>query len=415
MIKHKTTSQPDITISVTNTEERRNSDNLLLSSFGAGSRTYTPYIADIVYTTRPKSQRQQANWCRHTVTRTRYELDPSYTPVLNWASHGSHFNVHHETLKAFDYHTSAIGAVDVLFGVNTGTALLGANAQGLINDGATRLRPDLTTFSLPNDLLDVGQIPDLIKLWKKNQSVVKNLAGAHLNYAFGWRPTIGDIQAALSGVTSFVDKLAEFRKLVGTLVSKRATVLNNSIDVSGSNAFGDTNGGVTAYSGHLQQEVAAHVVYAPMMPLVLGNIDIVLRGLLDTLGFELNPRIIWDKIPFTFVIDWFFSVGSFLEQFKLDTLELPIQYIDSYLQYTEVKEYKSKMSSSLVGDQTFSASYGQNSTLVRFFQRYPIFPDYATLAGLHWKKPTLTKAALATSLLIVLGKNLPFGFSQARD
>jgi hypothetical protein len=44
-------------------------------------------------------------------------------------------------------------------------------------------------------------------------------------------------------------------------------------------------------------------------------------GLLDELGVNLNPNIIWNAIPFSFVIDWLFKVSKYLDQFKMSNLE----------------------------------------------------------------------------------------------
>lgn len=44
-------------------------------------------------------------------------------------------------------------------------------------------------------------------------------------------------------------------------------------------------------------------------------------GLLDAFGVNLNPRIIWQVIPWSFVIDWVFGVGRWLEQFEVKNLE----------------------------------------------------------------------------------------------
>jgi len=46
-----------------------------------------------------------------------------------------------------------------------------------------------------------------------------------------------------------------------------------------------------------------------------------LGGLLDGLGIYLNPRIIWNAIPFTFLVDWVVNVGKFLENFSHRNLE----------------------------------------------------------------------------------------------
>jgi hypothetical protein len=46
-----------------------------------------------------------------------------------------------------------------------------------------------------------------------------------------------------------------------------------------------------------------------------------LLGLLDSLGVYLNPRIIWNAIPFSFLVDWVVNVGKFLEGFSHRNLE----------------------------------------------------------------------------------------------
>jgi hypothetical protein len=46
-----------------------------------------------------------------------------------------------------------------------------------------------------------------------------------------------------------------------------------------------------------------------------------LLGLLDSLGVNFNPQIIWNAIPWSFVVDWVASVGRFLDQFKVLNLE----------------------------------------------------------------------------------------------
>lgn len=46
-----------------------------------------------------------------------------------------------------------------------------------------------------------------------------------------------------------------------------------------------------------------------------------LLALLDYFGVNLNPAIIWNAIPWSFVIDWVFGVSRWLDQFKLQNME----------------------------------------------------------------------------------------------
>jgi hypothetical protein len=46
-----------------------------------------------------------------------------------------------------------------------------------------------------------------------------------------------------------------------------------------------------------------------------------LNTLLDLLGVNFNPRIIWVAIPWSFVVDWVIGVGRWLDQFKRTAME----------------------------------------------------------------------------------------------
>jgi len=47
----------------------------------------------------------------------------------------------------------------------------------------------------------------------------------------------------------------------------------------------------------------------------------LLLGLLDAFGVNLNPAIIWNAIPWSFVVDWVFGVNRFLSNFKVQNME----------------------------------------------------------------------------------------------
>jgi hypothetical protein len=55
-----------------------------------------------------------------------------------------------------------------------------------------------------------------------------------------------------------------------------------------------------------------------------------LFGLLDALGVQPNPAIIWNAIPWSFVVDWVFGVSRWLNQYKYSLME-PVTNILGYL------------------------------------------------------------------------------------
>jgi hypothetical protein len=46
-----------------------------------------------------------------------------------------------------------------------------------------------------------------------------------------------------------------------------------------------------------------------------------IRGILDVLGLKANVSVVWDAIPFSFVVDWFLGVGNYLRSLDTDFLE----------------------------------------------------------------------------------------------
>jgi len=50
--------------------------------------------------------------------------------------------------------------------------------------------------------------------------------------------------------------------------------------------------------------------------------------LLDHFGVNLNPQIIWNAIPWSFVVDWVFGISRWLGQFKTANMEPQINIID---------------------------------------------------------------------------------------
>jgi hypothetical protein len=341
--------------------------------------------------------------CVHSKVLAKYDLNGGTLPTyqVNWPANDSYFITANHHLFAAGNHPQAVTAAKTAFGVNLGTGVLGAGGQGFINQAAEKLRPDLTTVSLPNFLLEIDDITRLWQLWKKDLSLAKNLAGLKLTYNFGLKPLIGDLAAIVGSLRSLKEKLAAFEKSLNTLFHGSTTVLSDTTSKSGTFVTGTYN--TCTWHGTVKRTVTAHIVWRPQPLQIVGALDKVVRGLLDTFGFELNPRIIWDALPFTFVIDWFFDVGSFLGRYRVDALELPIMYVDSYLQYKEELTIESftRVNATSAGFSPPISSGGWVTT-EKLFQRMPLFPDYSVLTGLGWKFPSLNQAVLGVALATVL-------------
>jgi len=385
--------------------EQYNNLGVKVGTFGTNNVSYiiSSGSESITSSKRPKGQRNLSNWCLH--RRESFQFNgavnsgPSRTRV---SPPVGYFDLYYNSsYNAVVDHNLMLPTAYTALGSNVQYGMSGSEAQAFINLAADRLRPDLTQVSLPNFLLDFTQIKDLFKLWS-NRRLIKNVAAARLNYQFGWKPTISDIQDMIGAVVDVRAKLEDFKRQCGRLI-KRSIRLENSSLAKGGTFVPGANTAVS-WNGKRTRLVTAYLVYRPSMPKVLNEIDGFLRGMLDSLGFELNPRIIWDKIPFSFVLDWFLPIGTFLGRLKIDTLDLPIEYIDGYVQCIEELRIDSRTAFAPGTVYSSGTLVSDGSTSYRkLFHRVPIFPDYASLAGLGWKFPSLNQATNLISLITVIG------------
>lgn len=399
-LKIKSRSSPDKIITDSYSDVYDSSHILQSHNFN-GNYTQDTFNEQITYTTLRKNLRAKSNQCYHLKETFHYSGGTDALFLSNASPSGwtTEYRGHHA--NACNAKASILNAVETQL-VRTKGAVLGVDGQTWVNSTWDHLRPDLRTVSVPNFLADIEDLKDLYKIWKKKLSIAKNLAGAHLNYKFGWKPTIGDLKDMIEGVTRLRSKLAAFKAQLGKTIQGSSSIAHG-LPTSATGTIAFPSGSHTAsYTASCIRKVSCYIAWQPQPLAVIGALDEVLRGLLDSLGFELNPRIIWDAIPFTFVIDWFFGVGSWLDRFRIDALELPIALVDSFLQYEETLHIEWTWLRANDGTYTTRPKSAGATYERKFFHRMPLYPDYATLTGLGWRLPTLNQAELLVSLATVL-------------
>lgn len=405
----KTKTRGPITkvVPVRTMEQRAVSDNSLTATYPQGDLEVYKYEEGITSTGRSKAFRQRSNFCVHHKILTTYSGDPQN---LDRTTHTGgappqyyQGGLSHVISKS--HHTSAIATAKSQLVGNYGQTYLSSNGQAHINQAFADLRPDLTIGSIPNFLAELDEIPGLVRLWRKNLGLVKNVAGGFLNYKFGWKPLMGEIETTIKALIATRREIANFEKACNVLFHRSKGMLNETQSISGADTYSAET--QTKWKATLKQSCVAHIVYRPLPVYAVGELDRRIRGYLDALGFELNPSIIWDALPFTFVVDWFFNVGGFLEGFKFDTLELPISLVDSYLQYKEELVIESN-TVTCFGRSDFTPwpRSGDWVTKDVFFHRLPLFPDPLSLQTLKWKQPTTNQAILGVALGLVLAPNV---------
>lgn len=74
-------------------------------------------------------------------------------------------------------------------------------------------------------------------------------------------------------------------------------------------------------------------------------------SLLDAFGVNLNPAIIWNAIPWSFVVDWVFGVSRWLDQFKLQNMA---PAINIHQALWSISRYRQTFSTFRLGQGTYA-------------------------------------------------------------
>jgi hypothetical protein len=180
--------------------------------------------------------------------------------------------------------------------------------------------------SLVNFMLELKSLKDLHRLWRSKLPLLKNITGAHLNVSFGWLPFISDVQRIFGALKNFQKKVRKLQEESSKPRKRHFRRYLDTVDLPSDGFIGtaDANGQFSRETTWLQHPLycatADYVHVMPDMSLVMNQV----AGFLDSLGVQLNASIIWNAIPYSFVVDWFFNVGDWMNQLRVDNLSIPV-------------------------------------------------------------------------------------------
>jgi len=182
-------------------------------------------------------------------------------------------------------------------------------------------RANLTVFLY--ELRDLKRMFDILpskyfrlRDWK---SVLKYANDQHLNWNFGWRPFLNDIYKVVTGLSSFESRMSKFLQEASTSLRRRV----QDIPQDGSYTSNSTLDGYVwriLETNTITQTVASTFDFEYTIP-KFGWSEFLWRSYLDTLGLNVTAANIWRVIPWSFVVDWFVNVGSYLDTYSTDWVQ----------------------------------------------------------------------------------------------
>lgn len=248
-------------------------------------------------------------------------------------------------------------------------------------------------FSLANSLYELRQIKGLIPTIDKT-SLTKTAGNNFLAFEFGALPMISDIKTIIS-LSDDVDKrirhLIDVNGKVSDLSFEREEELTTpfsffisndspySDDLTGNHPVGSVNRQGLVFTrtrckysfrigGKLKQDLQG-----------LTDANAKLKGLIAASGFNRPGRIVWNAIPYSFVVDWFFSLGKLIDTINVQPFGGEYKVFDvmwslkSEAHYDVWNQFTS-------GAQGFLNPFTKLGTArVSIYERYNGFPAYSVL------------------------------------
>jgi hypothetical protein len=389
----------------------------------------------ISYTTRRTAERFKSNFVRHDKTAYRYLGNASDADIVrSWTSgvhsgHGCRLGLYHFE-NSYSLHSLALATAYGPTKLGTPSGGYYGNHQSDMDNNFTRVLPNLKGISLPNFFLELDDIPKLWRSWKEKVLAARRAgrsipsassmtlgdmktatkrgstgaAGQWLEYNFGILPLIGDLIKIHEILTGLETKLKDFERAANEVFTHKRTVQNERLVFNGTVSSGAHSAAYNALR-HVHKGIGLKYRLNPLA--VTGDYKKMLRAYMQAFGFHLNPRILWDALPFSFVLDWFLGVGSWLERHSHDTLNIPVTLVDGYAWSRATWTVTTQYTHGVEPPWPPYTSSGW-ATVTTGYTRTPVLPSWEAMQGIEpadfgeWKNPTLKQWSLAVSLATVL-------------
>jgi len=270
--------------------------------------------------------------------------------------------------RLVNYYTIAGGNT-----VITPSTAVGVNA--LITQVLARLNPSRPIVDLPLAIYELRELPRMLKnigdAVKNGKSYkVRDLAGNYVEYSFGWAPLIGDLYKLWNIVPEMQEayrrlkKLEETQKFSGSLKASFDTWPGPVDKVTQTIGYSFTCN--TQFESDVRRWYSGKLDAAFTPP----PLDMAPNAQLGrALGLNLSASTLWNAVPWTWLIDYFTSIGDFLDAHR-GVLPYRVAVIDIMVR-EKIRERRSLIASQ--GYTTIGiAGQGKLSTWKqRFVRPYP--------------------------------------------
>jgi hypothetical protein len=280
--------------------------------------------------------------------------------------------------------------------------------------------------TLKGSIKHLLSLPSLIKTLNKPGTLRQILRAASDNYL----QTKFNIQPLISDIRGIYRALANSEKRINELIARsgrvRTSHYTRPLVIDGTNSYQkiDVNFNMDTPQGNV--DIAAPHLFGWEERIVVNTTPVFhaemqynynytayqleharVLALLDALGVNFNPQIIWNAIPWSFVVDWVVDVGQWLDQFKVANMEPKINITQFLWSYKQERTIYVTSSLSCAAHYVYDYKYGPANVVhppitERSYTRVSGFGDIGSLTGSGLSP---TEFSLGAALVLSRGRH----------
>jgi hypothetical protein len=263
---------------------------------------------------------------------------------------------------------------------------------------------------------------------------LKEISNQFLAGIFGWLPFVDDIKTFVTKYQNVADDVFEFlenankrqtlhfQKALSPLTFQDASWFDDregSITIDTSDDEWEFADGIlrelvlkTAYTREVKQ-LTYHMTleFSYSVPGIPGGIQQFLAEL-DYWGINFSISDVWEVIPFSFVVDWFWNVGAWLEKFDFENLPVSVNIHDccrsvkgQLLEELKVTDLESitldapGWTTYVPSEWTMTPALGRATRVTHLYHRWPGLPVPSAEQLPNWRTPKGLTWVIGAALL----------------
>lgn len=181
--------------------------------------------------------------------------------------------------------------------------------------------------SLPNFLFELSEVKHLLTSLYRVIREPKNLRGNFLLYSFGIKPLIQDLISFWTLMSVLKKRLQYLKRNNGRPIRERFAYTPN-VPIGAETLYGNPANDYRVLYMKVEKYQCRMRVSADVVRVVEGLDEplSLLTAALESLGFFNPVKVMWNVIPFSFVIDWFLKIDSYLDLLKRPTFQQSVRF-----------------------------------------------------------------------------------------